>query len=297
MSFLSTIDPNVLATILLAVATLAQAVATIVGSSLSRHRGGGGHAQTATGNSAPVNQQMIDQSRHVTVQAAAATHESRATTATKNRPAAIDTESDPWAPFVLAGLATLAAMWALTTWWDQIAVIILSLVTISLVSTAATWFTWRSLGVSARWLSGIIVIASAAVVWSVFVVPAGFAGIPGLAELAAAIAAGTGDTMTNFLDVLSIEIVFAYTMRILGLATLLYLLTVTTAEAWGMAILGREADRDVPREGMMRFGARLAAIFPVTLSRMLAFTVMLAIAIALIHPASLGWFLSLMPSH
>ncbi len=150
---------------------------------------------------------------------------------------------------------------------------------------------------SGCWLSGIIVIASAAVVWSVFVVPAGFAGIPGLAELAAAIAAGTGDTMTNFLDVLSIEIVFAYTMRILGLATLLYLLTVTTAEAWGMAILGREADRDVPREGMMRFGARLAAIFPVTLSRMLAFTVMLAIAIALIHPASLGWFLSLMPSH
>lgn len=300
MSFLSTIDPNVLATILLGVATLAQAVATIIGSSLSRKgrdRGTAGHSQIAKGITGPVNQQMIDQSRHVTVQAAAPPGDTGSAPVTRNRPAPVDTESDPWGPFILAALATLAAMWALATWWDQIAITILALVTLSLVSTAATWFTWRSSGTSARWLSGIIVMASAAVVWAVFVVPAGFGEIPSLAELAAGMASGTGTRVTNFLDVLSIPTTFAYAMRLVGLGALLYLLAMTTAEAWGMAILGREAGREVPRDGIMRLGARLASLFPVTPSRMLGFTVMLAIAIVLIHPATLGWFLSLMPAH
>lgn len=310
MQALSNIDPNVLGAVAVVAGALITVLGTIAAALLGRDRHTGSPTQIATGNSGPVNQSMTHHAQTVVFEHSPSPKQAPPVPAPANTSEQGDDET--WI-FVLAAFAVLVAI---VLWWDTIAAVVISLVALSRLITAGTWFSRRGLGTTSRWLSALTFIVSAAVVWAVIVFPNGFSTVPSLEPIAQTLRA------EGVLEIVSVLMgntgVLLYLFRFFGLGILLFLLAITTAEVWGLAILSRvaievtdhptgdagpnpvpgastrearRAAREQKRhERRLRLGTWLAARFPLTPGRMLWFTAMLAIAVALVHPATLGWF-------
>ncbi|MCA0436985.1 MAG: hypothetical protein M9891_14170 [Austwickia sp.] len=284
------VHPTVIAALLTATAAILAALITTWRK--SSPSAGPTFTATTSGENSPINQQLIDQSTQLTV-----THNYPAKPPSVKSEGSGEQESSsdvgPWVIIAFATCAAVTLVWLMARYWTQIAIAVAVVVAVCLIITASTWLTWRSLSTSSRWLSALIVALSAAVVWAVLVIPTGVGPVKSLPDLAAQ-TGRDGGSLSALVKHLSIETTAAYTYRLGGLILLILVLVMTTAEGWGMSILAREARRTHPRSTVLRVGARLAGLFDVSPSRIASFTFLAILAVALIHPASLGWLLDKM---
>ena len=280
------LSPTIIGALITATAALVAALITAW-----RKSGGGGPQMTATGNSGPVNQQIIDQSSRYTIEHHRTVHHSETPQA---RPAAAtQSETDPWALMAASLAGGLLVVWLMATQWQRIAVTVTAVVACCLLVTAWSWRSWRTLAASTRWLSGMIVALSALVIWATMVIPSGFGPVKSLPDIATATALG-GGSISAALAHLNMETMFAYVLRLMGLAMLLFLLVMTTAEGWGLTMLTRELRRVSPRARRVRTGSRLAGLFALSPGTIVGLSLTTLLALAIIHPASLGWILDRM---
>lgn len=199
---------------------------------------------------------------------------------------------------IFVGLAILfmavgsVACLIMSRYWPIFELTVQVVVALGIFLSAALWRRWPQ-GLPAQFgLRLLIVVLGASMLWAVSVIPYGIASVPDLAYLDRHTRRlDFGDALRQVLSILGLAGMTAYVYRLVGLLVLTILLLMLCAKAWGVALISQDDAVDA-RSWRTALGARLTGSRSFGWPQVAAMLIPSALAIALIHPATLEWLLT-----
>lgn len=263
------------ATVIAILGALSPVLVALFGYLGSRHNGTT-ITQTADGVQGPVTQRVGNDvtvtttvnNQHVTV---------------REHPSGSDGKGgdDGWIIPVVAVLAVVVVA-AAVQWWDTV---VLVLGIIAVIAACAVAFHWGAHLRADRLMTAhavIAVVASLAVLWALWEIPRGVGVIPSFADLP------REDSLLDTASRLELPVVAAYVARLGGLVLLLVVASQSAMAVVSRGVLVREVQRSRPRAWVLTAAARVSALFSGGASWIAGLTVVLLLAVAMIHPGTGG---------
>ncbi|WP_141397198.1 hypothetical protein [Mobilicoccus massiliensis] len=254
-----------------------------------------GISQNATthGSNSRITQTVNQNTWHISPRLPAPKPEAQSSGSTSSAPTNDDDDVAKMIGLCFAVVAGVSALtWAIAAHWGLVLLITRIVTMIALFITALTWWRWPAGVRGAGGMRVAITAIGSAVLWALSALPIPVRHEPSLREIERATSGmSIVESVTATWNALGLDGVFAYEMRLAGVALLLLLLYTTTSRGLGAVIAESAARRTPPWLGLVRLGNWL--IGPATMGfgyfAWVAF--MAAIAILLVHPGSTGWLI------
>lgn len=274
------LDPAIIAALIGAAATL---LAGFV--SLARtNRSDTSVQQTATGNSAPVTQQVLQQVRHYTVENHS--HEPQQRESSRS-----DVSDDPWGEVMMTAIVAVVCVLAAIFWWKYVFLTVTVAVIVALAFVISGWKRWVAFNGGATMLGVLTLITSGATILALLLVPTAVDTVPSMADISAQWPQnGIGGTMS----LLGPEGLLVYTVRLGGVAVLLVALFGLMRTALSLTALLREERREDPRPRVIAKHAGRIEALDNRFAYLAGTLLMVAMGVALASPSVNALMLQLM---
>lgn len=204
-----------------------------------------------------------------------------------------DSGAGVWLLVVGALVVGSAAAVAMARYWPAFELTVQAVVLVAIFTTAILRRRWPA-GLAARLAMRVLILGiGAALLWATTVIPDGVAGLPDLGFL------NRHTRRLDFVDavgrapqILGLEGVLLYLYRLLGLTGLIVQLSFLMAKAWGAALLAGDPSTSTGRGGAW-LGEKLTGAIPFGWGAATFNLVFAAMCVAVIHPFTLAWILTL----
>ncbi len=198
---------------------------------------------------------------------------------------------DLWWVIILIGIiAIIALTWVLAAFWPTVSTILYVLVLIAIFIAALTWHRWPD-GIAGRVaVRTAIVTVGSAVLWAVSVLPQPVRGEPALPTIAASTEGlPFGQALGKTLNLIGMNGLFTYELRLFGLGFLVLALGLVTTKAFGLVIAELGARRADPSQGLIRLGNAMSGRMSVGVGYIVSIVVLTVIGVLALHPTTVGW--------